>query len=300
MKNSSLVVIDLGGTKINYGRFRGGEIEINFVKPFDAKMSVSASINFIKTCIDEVKTADTSAIAIGVPSIVNVEKGIVFDAANINSWQEVALKDELEQLCQLPVYVNNDVNCFVKGEHVNKQQEQDCQDMVGMCLGTGLGAGIVLQDKVYAGVNGCAGEVGNVGYLDSCLDSYCSGQFFKDHFQECGATLAEKARSGDHSAIKAFEQFGKHVGAAISHLLLILDPQIIVLGGSVAKSFDLFIDSLWQSLSDFPYKSVTKRLIIEQSTLENSALLGAAYLYLESLSFTEVSHNSTVLEASLH
>lgn len=96
--------------------------------------------------------------------------------------------------------------------------------------------------------------------------------------------LADKARQGDADAQAAFEQFGEHVAYAISQLLLILDPQVIVLGGSVAKSFDLFSHSVWQSLTQFPYQKVIDNLQIVTASEPNSALLGAAQLYLDSQS----------------
>ena len=292
MKQSSIVVIDLGGTKINYGLYRAGHIDINIVKPFDATLSVKDSILFIKSCIDEIKDSDSCAVAIGVPSIVDVEQGIVFNAVNIKSWQKIYLKDELESLLALPVYVNNDVNCFVQGEY-SLTHSQGYQDIIGLCLGTGGGAGIILQNKVYAGTNGCAGEVGDFSYLNGSLDDYCSGKFFKNHYLECGAELAKKARAGDKQALIAFEQFGQHLAVAVSHLLLMLDPQLIVIGGSVAKSFDLFIDSLWQNLAAFPYQSVIKNLVIEQSHQKNSALLGAAQLYLAMLNSAKLTMSSS-------
>ncbi len=281
MKQSSLVVIDLGGTKINVGLYRNGSITKSYVQPFDANQTVQDSLLFIQACIEKVKAPDTLAIAIGVPSIVDVKAGIVFDAVNIASWRKVSLKKDLQALINLPVYVNNDVNCFVKGEHIYKST-QGIKDMVGLCLGTGLGAGIVLNNRVYAGENGCAGEVGGFKYLDAHLDDYCSGKFFKDHYQACGADLADKARTGDKKALAAFKSFGAHVSVAISHLLMMFDPQVIVIGGSVANSYDLFIDSVWDNLSDFPYQSVINNLTIEQSQQENSSLLGAAHLYLDS------------------
>ncbi len=279
MKQSSIVVIDLGDTKINFGLYRAGEIVHHFVQPFNAQASVSESISFLSDCIAQVRQQDTCAVAIGVPSIVDVGQGIVFDAVNIKSWQKVALKDELQARLDLPVYVNNDVNCFVKGEHTNKEQ-LGYSNMVGLCLGTGLGAGIVLQNELYEGANCCAGEIGCIGYLNSTFDDYCSGQFFKNSFNECGSVLAEQARAGDLRAINAFHEFGQHLAAVIAHLLFVVDPQIIVLGGSVSKSYDLFIDSVWQNLADFPYQNVVNNLIIEKSNLENAALLGAAQLYL--------------------
>ncbi len=283
MKQHSIVAIDLGGTKINLGLYRNGVIERKLYKPFDARMDVPSSILFIKACIDEIKADDTNAVAIGVPSIVDVKQGIVFNAVNIKSWRTVTLKDDLQALIDLPVYVNNDVNCFVVGEHL-LQAPKGVKDMVGLCLGTGLGSGIVLQNKLYEGSNGCAGEVGGMKYLESTFDDYCSGKFFKTQYQECGAEMAEKARQGDKEAIVAFEHFGKHLAGAISNLLLLIDPQLIVLGGSVSQSFDLFSKALWQELSAFAYPVVVDNLVIERSQHQDSALLGAVHLYLESQS----------------
>jgi len=281
MEQFSLIVLDLGGTKLNIGRYRGGKIEHSAIYPFDNSMTVSESINFLSNSISDIILEDTRGISIGVPSIVDVEQGIVFNAVNIQSWQEVSLKKQLEKRFDLPVYVNNDVNCFTKGEHLSGMG-RDYQDMVGLCLGTGLGAGIILQNKLYLGTNCCAGEVGGVSYLDGHLDDYCSGSFFKKHYGECGSKLAEQARSGDKGALAAFEKFGEHLAFAIKHLLLMMDPQLIIIGGSVSQSFDLFIDNVWQNLADFPYPNVIENLVIEKSQQQHSALLGAAMLYLES------------------
>lgn len=281
MKQSSVIVLDLGGTKVNVGRYRNGIIEQNMVIPFDGTLSVNDSIAFLVACINELRIDDSCAIAIGVPCIVDVEAGIVYSAVNIKSWQKVYLKDELEKRCGLPTYVNNDVNCFTVGEHLSGEG-QGYSDVVGLCLGTGIGAGIILQNKLYSGANCCAGELGGTDYLKSTFDHYCSGSFFQSQFQQSGEVLATKARAGDEQAIEAFQQFGQHLSVAIRQLLLMLDPQVIVIGGSVSNSFDLFIESIWQNLADFPYQNVLKNLSIEKSQQEHSALIGAAQLYLTS------------------
>ena len=187
----------------------------------------------------------------------------------------------LEQHFSKPVYINNDVNCFVVGESLS-MQHQTYADMVGLCLGTGFGAGIVLNHQLYMGHNCCAGEAGSISYLEGTIDDYCSGQFFKEHYNQCGRDLAEQAEQGDIMAQQAFNEFGKHLAEAISNLLFIIDPQVIVIGGSVAHSFDLFIDALWERLKSFPYRRVIENLNIEKSTSSDSALLGAAHLYLHS------------------
>lgn len=283
MKTTSIVALDIGGTKINYGLLRAGKVETNHVVEFCAHESEQTILHFIIECIDKVLSDDTKAIAIGVPSIVNIEQGIVLDAVNIPAWQEAHLKADLEQHYSKDVYINNDVNCFVAGEF-SSGVGQGSKDVVGICLGTGFGSGFILNNQLHAGRNCCAGEVGGIAYLSGTIDDYCSGSFFINHYQESGDSLAQKALSGEQYAIDIFDEFGKHLAKAISYLLFIIDPQLIVIGGSVSKSFELFIDSVWKNLEKFPYESVVKNLRIEKSTLSNAPLLGVAHLYQQSCS----------------
>jgi glucokinase len=287
MSDSSIATLDIGGTKITSGRYNFSGLQDGVMDgvetlPFCAQGSAKEILDFIITCIEKIQLDNMVAIAIGVPSIVDVEQGIVYETVNIESWQEVSLKNDLEAHFKLPVYINNDVNCFTVGEHLNGAG-RGYKDIVGICLGTGFGAGIVSNNQLYAGHNCGAGEVGCINYLDATIDDYCSGQFFIKYYQECGADLAVKARNGDEDAIAAFHAFGKHLANGITPILLILDPQVIVIGGSVAHSFDLFIDTLWQELGSFPLKRVIDNLTIKRSTQSNSALIGAAHLYLTSI-----------------
>ncbi len=278
MKTQSLVTIDIGGTKINYGRFRNDVIEINHIVDFCADDNADDILHFIISCIDQVILDDSQAIAIGVPCLVDIEQGIVFDAVNIPAWQKYPLKTALERHYQRDVYINNDVNCFVSGEFCAGIAKGH-NDVVGICLGTGFGSALMLNQQLHAGRNCCAGEVGGIAYLKATIDDYCSGAFFLNQFDVSGEVLAEKARFGDPIAIRAFEQFGQHLAQAISYLLFIVDPELIVIGGSVSQSYDLFIDSVWQHLEKFPYQNVVQNLSIEKSELTNAALLGAAHLY---------------------
>ncbi|MDO6445485.1 ROK family protein [Colwellia sp. 1_MG-2023] len=281
MNSSSIVTLDIGGTTINAGRFQNGIIEEFKVRSFAAHENEAAILAFIVECIDSVKKANTIAIAIGVPCILDVAQGVVFDAINIPAWQNYHLKAALSTHYHCDIYLNNDVNCFVAGEYAFGGA-QSYQDVVGICLGTGFGTGYILNKQLYAGQNCCAGEVGGISYLDGTIDDYCSGQFFTDHYQMTGAELAQLAEQNEVKAIKAFEEFGEHLAQAISMILFVLNPQVIVLGGSVAKSYHLFIDALWRALAKFPYQRVINNLTIVKSDLENAALLGAAHLYLNS------------------
>lgn len=283
MNSTSIVTLDIGGTTINAGRFQNGVIAESNVRSFAAHKDEASILAFIIFCIDSVKNDSTNAIAIGVPCILDIEQGVVFDAINIPAWQQYHLKAALSSNYQCDIYINNDVNCFVAGEHAFGGA-QPYQDVVGICLGTGFGSGYIINQQLYAGQNCSAGEVGGIRYLNGTIDDYCSGKFFTEHYQMTGAELAKLAAQNESKALEAFEQFGAHLAQAISTILFVLDPQVIVIGGSVAQSYHLFIEALWRSLANFPYKRVTNNLTIIKSDLENAALLGAAQLYLTSKS----------------
>ncbi len=278
MKEVSLLVLDVGGTKINIGHFVNNKIKKNTRYYFSEKEEDVTVTDFLILCIQQQLLNSVDAISIGVPSIVDVESGMVFDAVNIESWKELNLKEILELRFSLPVYINNDANCFAMGEAIGLSITSD---MMGVCLGTGIGAGIVIDGKSLMGENCSAGEIGCIPYLNGTFDDYCSGKFFIDHYQKSAEELAAKAFLGDDKAKESFVQFGEHLGNAIIISLLLMDPPVIVIGGSISKAFELFIHSVWKKLESFPYQRSIKKLKIVCSEQKDSALIGAAHLYLQ-------------------
>src|SRR5699024_1594521 len=139
---------------------------------------------------------DADSIGIGVPSVVDVEEGIVYDVQNIPGWNEVPVKDFLEARFNKPVAVNNDANCFVLGEFFfGKGQGYDL--VVGLTLGSGFGAGLVLNSQLYNGANCGAGEVGMLPYNNTIFEHYCSGMFFEREFGLSGKQIFKKAQKGE-------------------------------------------------------------------------------------------------------
>lgn len=270
--------IDLGGTNV-----RVGLIENNFLVkveslPITKTGNAIDVVNDISNLIERFSGHEIKGIGIGVPSVVDVERGIVYDVQNIPSWKEVHLKDLLEKKFRVPVYVNNDANCFVVGEKYFGKGK-DYKNIVGLIIGTGLGAGIVIHGKLYAGKNCGAGEFGTIPYKDKTYEYFCSGQFFTNKYNMTGEELFQKAEQGDKVAMNIFSKFGSNFGEAIKLIMYSVDPEIIILGGSVSKSFNLFKDEMFKSISDFSYPKSIDNLIIEVSEIENVAILGAAALY---------------------
>jgi len=282
MENShNIIGVDLGGTNIRAGKVIQQKIthtQKSPTPPNGTEMEVLEKLfAVIDTCFD----SDTQSIGIGVPSIVDVKKGIVYDVTNIPSWKAVPLKSILENRYNIPVYVNNDANCFVLGEkYFGKAQEY--QNIVGLTLGTGMGSGLIFNGKLYEGTNCGAGEFGNIIYLTSIFEHYCSGEFFAKEKSIEAVEAYQQAKEGNIKAITMFEEFGVHIGQAIKSILYAYDPEIIVLGGSLTNAYEFFKPAMLEAIQDFAYRNVLTNLKIEISELEHSAIYGAAALYLNS------------------
>lgn len=270
--------IDLGGTNLRIGKIENLQLKKVMASPIKTNGTESEILNDIFRLIDQIIDSNISGIGIGVPSVVDIEKGIVYDFINIPSWKEVHLKKILEERYKIPVYINNDANCFAVGEKYFGKAK-NYKNVVGLIIGTGLGAGIIFDEKLYSGTNCGAGEFGMIPYKDSVLENYCSGQFFKNKYNISGEELLTKAKVEEENALKIFSEFGSHLGNAIKIILYSVDPEVIILGGSVSKSFEFFKDKMWEVVNTFAYSQSLKNLKIEVSELDQVAILGAAALY---------------------
>src|SRR5690554_4359929 len=136
MKN--IIGIDIGGTSIVGGRIEGEHVVKQLSAGTSAEEGGEKSLDVVKEVIAKLKTNDTKAIGIGVPSVVDREKGIVYNVQNIRDWDEVHLKSILESEFGIPTYVDNDANCFAYGEKIYGKGKE-FENFVGVTLGTGEG-----------------------------------------------------------------------------------------------------------------------------------------------------------------
>ena len=163
-KKNAYIGVDLGGTNMRAGRIAGDRLvaQGNAPTPQDAAdcgETLEALIEVIRSVWDE----GVVAIGIGVPSVVDREKGIVYNVVNIPHWEEVHLKEILEARFSVPVYVDNDANCFALGERIFGDGKT-VDNFVGLTLGTGLGGGIIQKGKLLADANCGSGEFGMIPY----------------------------------------------------------------------------------------------------------------------------------------
>jgi glucokinase len=281
--STNIIGIDLGGTHVRAGIVADGNLaDIQSVR-IPSSGTVEEVLKIIFELIDPLVSQNIIAIGIGVPSVVD-NNGIVYDVQNIPSWKKVALKKIMEERYHLPVSVNNDANCFALGEKYFGKGK-DFHSMIGLTIGTGLGAGIIINDRLYAGVNCGAGEFGCVEYLDQFVEYYASGQFFENCYQTKGEVVYKKALDGDPLSIMIFEEFGTHLGNAIRMILYTYCPELIVFGGSISKAYPLFQERMWKRIHTYIYSNTLEHFRLEISELENSGILGAASLYYDSQSY---------------
>lgn len=270
--------IDLGGTHIRGGLVAGQQLVQVVSQRIQSQGSVEEVLQGIFQVTDQLIQPAVASIGIGVPGLVDEERGVVYDVVNIPSWKEVPLQQWMQDRYGVPVCMNNDANCFALGEfYFGKGKGRS--SMIGLTIGTGLGTGIIIQNKLYAGTNGGAGEFGMVDYLDQCYEYYASGQFFKNVYGIDGETVFQQAQAGDRRAIGMYEVMGMHLGNAIKMIQYALDMDFIVLGGSVRQAWPWFHKSMWERIHNTAFQRSARRLQIEISELPNSGLLGAAALY---------------------
>ena len=278
MSNSKVLGIDIGATKIHAGVVQQGKVlqEVKFHTSAQAQQQqiIAELIQGIAPLVD----AGVAGIGIGVPGLVDEANGMVCDVQNIPSWKEVYLKQHLEEHFGIPVYLSNDANSFAAGEKIYGQGKA-FRNLVGITLGSGLGSGIIIDNKLDSGTLSSAGELGGVPYLDKTIEDYCSGKFFAAEYGMPGDELYALAQQGDVLALEAYKVYGQHLGNAIKVVLYLLSPQAIFLGGSISKCYPLFSEAMQQSIFDFPFKAVTSQLRIGISEMDNTAILGAAALF---------------------
>lgn len=280
MMEKAVIGVDLGGTNVRVGKVQDNQLIKHVSGPISSQDTEEVVIQEILNAIDWVMDEHVEGIGIGVPSVVDVEEGIVYSVENIPSWKKVHLKDRLEETYKMPVYVNNDANCFALGERYFGKARNH-KNVVGLIIGTGMGAGVIVNDKLYSGTNCGAGEFGHIPYKEHDFEYYCSGPRFPRQYNIEGEILFERALNGEEEALEIFRQFGMDVGNAIKAILYSYDPEIIVFGGSVSKAYQFFELSIKEQLKTFNYQHALNRLKFERSEMEEIAIFGAAALYFD-------------------
>jgi glucokinase len=273
----NVIGVFFAGRKLQVARIENGVLACIIDKEVNNRETEEHIINEIIATIEQVMTSDIYAIGIGVPSLVDVKKGIVYKATNVPSWRKVHIKDILESRFQLPVYVNNDANCFAIGEKYFGIA-RDFEHIAGITLGAGFGVGIIINSRLYSGNNCGAGEFSSIPYKHHDYEYYCSTAFFDEKYGISFKVWLQRANKNDKVAIAVFEQYGYDLGNAIKAIMYAIDPQAIVIGGQISEAYEYFKDAMLENVQTFIYPNTVENIKILKSEEPNIATFGAAAL----------------------
>lgn len=257
--------IDIGGTKCAVTKARvqdDGKIEFLSKVRFET-LGVNETLERIFAEVEKLMPAEAIGISCGGP--LDDGRGVIMSPPNLYGWDNVPIVDMLTERFAVPAGLLNDANASALAEwHFGAGR--GCRNMVFLTFGTGLGAGIIIDGKLYSGTNGNAGEVGHIrlapdgplgfGKLGS-FEGFCSGgglaRLAKIHKERAARegreifagdpdakTLAALARSGDPDALAVFEESAKKLGFGLSFIIDVLNPERIVLGSVFKRAEDLF------------------------------------------------------------
>ncbi len=303
--------VDVGGTTVKMGIFQNDgnlidkwEIKTRTENQGEAILpDIAAAIN-AKLTEHQIDKSEVSGIGMGIPAPVT-KAGIVQKTANLG-WGYKEVKRELEELTGLKAHIGNDANVAALGE-MWKGGGKGYRNLVMVTLGTGVGGGVIIEEEILVGTNGAGAEIGHicVNYEETdncgcgkqgCLEQYASAtgvvrlakKRLQDNADETVLNLEtvtakdvfDAVKAGDKVAMEIADQFGDYLGHALANIAVIVDPEVVVIGGGVSKAGEIllgYIEKPYMEKAFFSNKEVKFAL----AELGNDAgIYGAAKLAL--------------------
>lgn len=283
MKNT-VIAVDLGGTKADVARVNAASWEIESKEriPTRATEGFPTVLEDIAAAIARHRDESTVAVGIGVPGLVT--KGVVLTSPNIAQSTNVQVKKTLEDLTKLPVYVGNDANCFTLAE-ARLGAGKGKSVVAGITFGTGVGGGIVIDGTVFEGAHGYAAEFGHIllqpgkppyqtddmrGEVEQFLSGTAMGK-------RCEAAQSPEDYLDGAACTFMRPDIYREVAWLCTNLLYMLDPDVIIFGGSAGHSLATHVDAIEAELKKWLMPGTPLPTIVAATT-KDAGILGAALL----------------------
>ncbi|MBW1709560.1 MAG: ROK family protein [Deltaproteobacteria bacterium] len=304
--------VDIGGTKVRYGLvsaegkvLSSSHFLIHSERGFDLVIEdMAAQFNRFLEAIPE--PDQPGGAAVGVAGRVSPREGVVIYSPNLPGWNNVPLAVRLQEALGFEVRIENDSNLYALGEWLGGAG-QGLENLVVITLGTGVGGGLILNNRLWTGSFENAAEVGHMvvepdGRLckcgsRGCLETLASGTAMADLAREwiqngepCGyqgkleyltsADLFDLARQGDTLALKVFDKAGSSLGLALTNVFNLLGLQGAIIGGGAGVAFDLLKPKITEELSARLFTADPDKILLARSELgDNAPLVGAPTLF---------------------
>lgn len=302
-RRGHVIGIDLGATHLGlYLADLAAHVLMEVEIPFDVSRGPDVCLREVDEQVRMLVEAaglspqEVLAVGIGVPGPISPDGGGVVIPPIMPGWDRYPIRAFLEGRWQCPVSVNNDASLGALGEWAFGAGRSE-RNLVYIKVGTGVGAGLLLDDRLYQGMSGMAGEIGHMTIVDDgplcscgnrgCLEAVAGGRAIAIQAQQAvkkgqrtqlarirpveaitAADVTAAARRGDLVAQQIFSAAGAHLGTAIASLINLLNPGIVVVGGGVAQTGDLLLEPIRQAVLGRSLKPAAQAVRI------NAALLG--------------------------
>ena len=273
------IAIDIGGTRMRaacYSADQTTPLKINRIKTRKKKSPPRKRINKIIASVWP-QDGEVAGIGVAIPGPVDTVRGVVQNAPNIPEFNDWPLTKSVQETFGVPVFMENDANLAALGEW-KFGAGRGYDFIIYLTISTGIGSGMVLDGKLFTGAHGFAGELGHLmvepdGPVCSCgvrghIEALASGTAISRWVAEQirngadsripydpdsdepipGQAIAAAAHQGDELGLRAYRRAGAYLGRALADMLHTFNPEIIILGGGVSQSYDLFANELHQNL----------------------------------------------------
>jgi len=291
----AFVAVDIGGTHIRVAAYESDNIKPIAHKRVHTKAREPGTFNRLAGAIESIWPQDGSVKAIGMasPGPLDPHSGVILSTPNIPEWDNFPLTENLSKRFGVPVYLDNDANLAALGEW---KFGAGCghHDVLYLTISTGIGGGVIIDDRLLHGHHGLAAELGHVTVLAggpacSCgheghIEALASGPAIVRYVaaeMEAGAKselrsvealsaqkVAEAANRGDKLAKSAYARAGEYLGIVVAGFLHTFDPSIVIFGGGVSQSGPLLFEPLKESLK----KQVLNPRYLEKLSITTAAL----------------------------
>jgi len=314
--DKTVIGMDIGGTNLRGALVTPeGRIVRQLKIASDADDGIDAVVDNIARLVSELgREGDVSGVGVGIAGVIDSRAGVITQAPNIANVVNYPIRDNLVKKLggDINIAIENDANCAALGEWW-MGAGRDAASIVMITLGTGVGGGIILGGKLWSGADGMGGEVGhmtiypdgalcncgNYGCLESCASATAVRRMVKETLAEpevetilrdiapktdpddMPEAVMSAALKGDAASIRIWERFGVALGIGMASLVNILNVEMIVIGGGVARAWDMFIGPAKAELKKRGLRAPTERVRVERARLDgDEGILGAAYLVL--------------------
>jgi glucokinase len=304
--------VDLGGTKMRVGAVDDSPRIVWRAEESSLGLGTEELLATLRRQLEDAAAANPGALAVGlgVPCRIVRETGVAIGAVNL-PIADLPLRDVVGEWLDAPVFVDNDANVAAIAEH-RHGAARGAHNVLMLTIGTGVGGGLILGDRVYRGATGAGAEIGHIVVeLDGppcqgscpnrgCLEAVASGLALAREGNEAasrhpdsalgralaageeitGRSVTDAALAGDAVSLELVDALGRRLGAALSGLANVFEPEVIVLGGGVMAVGDLLLEPAREELAARALEPMRRTPLVPAELGGEAGVIGAATMAL--------------------